>query len=71
MSRRKYFQAKEHESDSKLGIVFAYLIISFIKSIHKHFFIVLFDKIAGFVVLVESGGEGPELDPIITIFDIF
>ena len=67
----EYFQAKEDKTSTEVWMLLPNFRINLVKGIHKHFFVVFLDNLTFTVVLLQSGEEGSELDPIVAIFYVF
>lgn len=67
----KNFQSKEDETNREPRKLFFDFSQYFINSVHKHFFVMLFDQFTSFVVFIKFTKHGSELYSIVTIFGIF
>jgi len=54
-----------------VGVVCPDLVVDLVEGLHELLLVVLLDHVAVLVVLGESGEEGPELEPIVAVADVF
>lgn len=65
------FEAEEDEGRAEVGVLLEDLEVDFVEGLHVHALVVRLHEVALLVVLAELAQQGPELHPLVAVFDVF